>query len=285
MLNENLKTCVITGVTSGIGEQCALILASKGFEIIGIGRSEKRCLNTQNKITKISNNQSFIINKCDLSDHKQIKELSKKISSQTKKIDLLINNAGGIFLNRELDNQNIEMTFSVNYLSHFLLTGLLLETILSTKNSQIINVSSIAHEKSEINFDDISYKNGFNGMKVYGQSKLAILMWTYALSNKLISNNTIVNAVHPGIIGTRLLSNNGLISPILNLGLKIVGKNSRIGAENIVNAYDNAQHNNSGNYYHEKNISISSKFSRDKKNQEQLWTLSENMLNFRYPKI
>ena len=180
MLNENLKTCVITGVTSGIGEQCALILASKGFEIIGIGRSEKRCLNTQNKITKISNNQSFIINKCDLSDHKQIKELSKKISSQTKKIDLLINNAGGIFLNRELDNQNIEMTFSVNYLSHFLLTGLLLETILSTKNSQIINVSSIAHEKSEINFDDISYKNGFNGMKVYGQSKLAILMWTYA---------------------------------------------------------------------------------------------------------
>ena len=279
MLNSNGKTCVITGVTSGIGEQTAIILASKGFNVIGIGRYKKRCEKTLEKINTISNSSKILI--CDLSDQTQIKLLTEKIKKEGISIDILINNAGGIFLKRILDKQNIEMTWSVNYLSHFLLTGLLVKNNSLSNNSKIINVSSIAHEKATINFEDISFTKGYNGMKAYGQSKLAMLMWSYTLAKKLQNKKISVSSVHPGIIGTRLLSNNGFISPLLNLGLNIVGRNAKWGAENIINTL-NSTHTNHCDYYHEKKIVESSIFSNNIKYQDELWKLSEKNLNFTF---
>ena len=95
MLKSDPKTCVITGVTSGIGEQTAIILASKGFNIIGIGRHKKRCDKTLEKINRFSNSSKILI--CDLSDQTQIKLLTEKIHKESISIDILINNAGGIF--------------------------------------------------------------------------------------------------------------------------------------------------------------------------------------------
>ena len=278
MLNSNGKTCVITGVTSGIGEQTAIILASKGFNVIGIGRYKKRCEKTLKKINRVSDSSQILI--CDLSDQTQIKLITEKIKKEAISIDILINNAGGIFLKRILDKQNIEMTWSVNYLSHFLLTGLLVKNNSLSNNSKIINVSSIAHEKATINFEDISFTKGYNGMKAYGQSKLAMLMWSYSLANKLQNKKISVSSVHPGIIGTRLLSNNGFISPLLNLGLNIVGRNAKWGAENIINTLNSTDNNHC--YYHEKKIVESSQFSNNIKYQDQLWKLSEKNLNFTF---
>ncbi|MBU87961.1 MAG: short-chain dehydrogenase [Chloroflexi bacterium] len=280
---KNKVTCIITGATSGIGLESAIQLATRGFFIIGIGRNDDRCIRAFQKVKQHTEFRDPVFLNCDLSDQKQIKDLSEIICDYTDRVDVMINNAAGIFLTRKLDAQGIEMSWSVNYLSHFLLTGLLLKKLKNWNNSKIINLSSIAHENSSINFSDVSFEENFNGMKSYRQSKLAMLMWTYILADKLNKSGTSVNAVHPGIIRTRLLSNNGVFSPLLNFGLKIVGKNVTKGASNVARIADIPDDKNiSGKYFYESKIQESSLNSMDKKNQIRLWLLSEQMSGFKY---
>ena len=271
-----MKTVLITGATSGIGLELFKIFSKEKYYVIGIGRNKKRIKKTLNSINKNGKNlQSFYL--CNFENLEDIKKVFNKISKEVNSIDILINNAGGIFVKNELTKNNIERTFQVNYLSHFLLTEILLKNKILKSKAHVLNVSSIVHKRGEINLDDINNLQNYNAVKSYAQSKLSQIMWGYYLSEK--HKEIYINSVHPGIIGTRLLSNNGFISPILILFHKIYGKNTKYGAKNVFEVLKHVLKNNiNGKYFNERNEEKSSDYSYSKIIQEKLLHISEKLV-------
>ena len=271
-----MKTVLITGATSGIGLELFKIFSKEKYYVIGIGRNKKRIKKTLNSINKNRKNlQSFYL--CNFENLEDIKKVFNKISKEVNSIDILINNAGGIFVKNELTKNNIERTFQVNYLSHFLLTEILLKNKILKSKAHVLNVSSIVHKRGEINLDDINNIQNYNAVKSYAQSKLSQIMWGYYLSEK--HKEIYINSVHPGIIGTRLLSNNGFISPILIFFHKIYGKNTKYGAKNVFEVLKHVLKNNiNGKYFNERNEEKSSDYSYSKIIQEKLLHISEKLV-------
>jgi len=271
-----MKTVLITGATSGIGFELFKIFSNEKYKVIGIGRNKKRIKKTLNSINKNRKNlQSFYL--CNFENLEDIKKVFNKISKEVNSIDILINNAGGIFVKNELTKNNIERTFQVNYLSHFLLTEILLKNKILKSKAHVLNVSSIVHKRGEINLDDINNLQNYNAVKSYAQSKLSQIMWGYYLSEK--HKEIYINSVHPGIIGTRLLSNNGFISPILIFFHKIYGKNTKYGAKNVFEVLKHVLKNNiNGKYFNERNEEKSSDYSYSKIIQEKLLNISEKLV-------
>ena len=271
-----MKTVLITGATSGIGLELFKIFSKEKYYVIGIGRNKKRITKTLNSINKNRKNlQSFYL--CNFENLEDIKKVFNKISKEVNSIDILINNAGGIFVKNELTKNNIERTFQVNYLSHFLLTEILLKNKILKSKAHVLNVSSIVHKRGEINLDDINNLQNYNAVKSYAQSKLSQIMWGYYLSEK--HKEIYINSVHPGIIGTRLLSNNGFISPILIFFHKIYGKNTKYGAKNVFEVLKHVLKNNiNGKYFNERNEEKSSDYSYSKIIQEKLLHISEKLV-------
>lgn len=271
-----MKTVLITGATSGIGLELFKIFSKEKYYVIGIGRNKKRIKKTLNSINKNRKNlQSFYL--CNFENLEDIKKVFNKISKEVNSIDILINNAGGIFVKNELTKNNIERTFQVNYLSHFLLTEILLKNKILKSKAHVLNLSSIVHKRGEINLDDINNLQNYNAVKSYAQSKLSQIMWGYYLSEK--HKEIYINSVHPGIIGTRLLSNNGFISPILIFFHKIYGKNTKYGAKNVFEVLKHVLKNNiNGKYFNERNEEKSSDYSYSKIIQEKLLNISEKLV-------
>ena len=271
-----MKTVLITGATSGIGLELFKIFSKEKYYVIGIGRNKKRIKKTLNSINKNRKNlQSFYL--CNFENLEDIKKVFNKISKEVNSIDILINNAGGIFVKNELTKNNIERTFQVNYLSHFLLTEILLKNKILKSKAHVLNLSSIVHKRGEINLDDINNIQNYNAVKSYAQSKLSQIMWGYYLSEK--HKEIYINSVHPGIIGTRLLSNNGFISPILIFFHKIYGKNTKYGAKNVFEVLKHVLKNNiNGKYFNERNEEKSSDYSYSKIIQEKLLHISEKLV-------
>ena len=271
-----MKTVLITGATSGIGFELFKMFSNEKYKVIGIGRNKKRIKKTLNSINKNSKNlQGFYL--CNFENLEDIKKVFNKISKEINSIDILINNAGGIFVNNKLTKHNIERTFQVNYLSHFLITDILLKNKILKSKAHVLNVSSIVHKRGEINLDDINNLQNYNAIKSYAQSKLSQIMWGYYLSEKYKEIN--VNSVHPGIIGTRLLSNNGFISPILIFFHKIYGKNANYGAKIVFEVLKHVLKNNiNGKYFNEQNQEKSSDYSYSKIIQEKLFQISQKLV-------
>lgn len=115
---------------------------------------------------------------------------------------MLVNNAGGIFDPRSLTVDGLEYTFALNHLSYFLLTNLLLERIKESSPARIVNVSSQAHADATINFDDLQSEQDYSTRRVYGQSKLANILFTYELARRLDGAGVMTNALHPGVVRT-----------------------------------------------------------------------------------
>ena len=271
-----MKTVLITGATSGIGFELFKMFSNEKYKVIGIGRNKKRIKKTLNSINKNRKNlQSFYL--CNFENLEDIKKVFNKISKEINSIDIFINNAGGIFVNNKLTKNNIERTFQVNYLSHFLITDILLKNKILKSKAHVLNVSSIVHKRGEINLDDINNLQNYNAIKSYAQSKLSQIMWGYYLSEKYKEIH--VNSVHPGIIGTRLLSNNGFISPILIFFHKIYGKNANYGAKIVFEVLKHVLKNNiNGKYFNEQNQEKSSDYSYSKIIQEKLFQISQKLV-------
>ena len=271
-----MKTVLITGATSGIGFELFKIFSNEKYKVIGIGRNKKRIKKTLNSINKNSKNLHGLY-LCNFENLEDIKKVFNKISKEVNSIDILINNAGGIFVNNKLTNNNIERTFQVNYLSHFLLTDILLKNKILKSKAHVLNVSSIVHKRGEINLDDINNLQNYNAVKSYAQSKVSQIMWGYYLSEK--HKEIYINSVHPGIIGTRLLSNNGFNSPILVFFHKIYGKNAKYGAKNVFEVLKHILKNDiNGKYFNERNEEKSSDYSYNKIIQEKLLQISKKLV-------
>lgn len=198
------KTILITGSTDGIGRQTAIDLAKLNAHVIIHGRTRQKAESVANDVRTLSSNPSIDFVSADLSSMDEIHKLSDHIHKQYNCIDVLINNAGVYMNDRKLTKDGLEMTFAVNHISYYLLSGKLLDLLFKSDVGRIVNVASQAHS-SELDFDNLQGEKYFEGYDAYSRSKLCNILFSYQLANLLAQSNVSVNALHPGVIATKLL--------------------------------------------------------------------------------
>jgi NAD(P)-dependent dehydrogenase (short-subunit alcohol dehydrogenase family) len=212
------KVCIVTGAASGIGAITAQALAQQGAAVILVDRNSEKGAVTVNQIKRQTGNSAVEFMWADLSAQKEIRRLAQQFRSHYQRLDVLVNNVGAVFAQRQETVDGLEMTFALNYLSYFLLTNLLLDTIKASAPARIINVSSRSHARAQINFDDLQSRSGYHGLQAYAHSKLAIVLFTYELARRLEGTGVTVNALHPGVVATNFgMNNGGIIGLVMRL--------------------------------------------------------------------
>jgi len=199
------KIVFVTGSTDGIGKATALELARMGATVVLHGRNPGRCHVVLREIQKASKSTAPGCFAADLSSMKEVRKLAEDVRANYKRLDVLINNAGVFMTGRRLTVDGFETTFAVNHLAPFLLTHLLLDLLTSNAPARIINVSSIAHQRARIDFDNLQGERKFTGYGAYALSKAANILFTYELAERLEGSGVTVNCLHPGVINTKLL--------------------------------------------------------------------------------
>lgn len=265
------KTVLITGSTDGIGRQTAFELASRFSNIIIHGKDDKKIEKTVKFIKDNTRNENIDYVKADLSLLKDIKEMSEILEKKYKKIDVLINNAGIFSHKRIITPDGFELTFMINYLSHFYLTYLLFP-LLKNKGTRIINVSSMAHS-SDLDFDNLQGEKGYNGYTAYSYSKLMNILFTFELAERVNKYNITSNCLHPGVINTKLL----------NEGWGMGGSSVEIGAQtSVFLAASDEVSEITGRYFVNKSVSNPAQISFDSNIRKRLWNLSEDLLSIKF---
>jgi NAD(P)-dependent dehydrogenase (short-subunit alcohol dehydrogenase family) len=198
------KTCVITGASSGIGKASAEQLASMGARVIMVCRSPKKGERAKAEVERKSGSQSVELMNADLASFASVRTFAEEYAKNHDSLHVLLNNAGVARPLRSLTIDGFETTFQVNYLSHFLLTNLLLTILEKTAPSRIVNVSSVAHYGGHLNFDDLQMEKGYGVMRAYSQSKLALVLFTHELARRLQGTGVTANCLHPGAVATNI---------------------------------------------------------------------------------
>lgn len=272
------KTCLITGATSGIGEVTARKLAKLGGHIVIVSRNDEKCKRTAASINREigADRVDYIV--ADLSIMENVRHAAEDFKQSHDNLDVLVNNAGAYFASRNETPDGYELTFALNHLSYFLLTHSLLDLLKTDGPSRIINVASDAHRGNKITFDDLNREKQYSGFRVYGESKLANIMFTYALDRRLADTNVSVNAVHPGFVASSFGKNNSLPVRLFVSFFHLFARSPEKGAETgIYLAASSEVSGESGKYYVDKQVKRSAKASYDTEAQEQLWKVSQEM--------
>ena len=195
-------------------------------------------------------------------------------------IDVLVNNAGGMFSARLATPQGLERTFSVNYLGHYLLSRLLLASLGEHAPSHIVNVSSIAHRfVRDLRWDDLQLERRFSTYQAYSQSKLAQVMFTRELARRLDGTGVVVNAAHPGAVRSRLAQDGdstGWVHAALTI-LTHIGITPETAARTPV-MLTSVPPDETGGYWSKQRRREPSRAARDAANGERLWTISEELI-------
>ena len=276
------RTCLITGATNGIGRETAVALAEMGASVVITARDERKGRAVQSEIKERSGVDVDVLF-ADLASLADVRRLADGYKSRHNKLHVLINNAGAINSQRLETQDGYEMTFAVNHLAHFLLTDQLLEVIKSSAPARIINVSSGAHTGAKVDFDDLQAESGYSGMRAYGQSKLANVLFTKELARRLEGSNVTANSLHPGVVKTGFGHNNG---GLMGVGLSffhIVASpfllNSAQGAETSIHLASSPDVENvSGEYFVKKEAVPSNDVSNDPDVARKLWDVSEQLV-------
>ena len=236
------KSVLITGATSGIGKVTALELAKKGAHVVVVGRSIEKIQSVLAEIKNLpgSPQADFLLG--DLSLLADVRRIAAEYTQRWNRLDVLVNNAGGIFMKRQVTAEGHEMTFALNHLSYFLLTNLLLNTLIASAPARIVNVSSMAHLGSKIDLNDLDNKHLYTGSLAYSRSKLMNVYFTYELARRLEGSGVSANVLHPGYVATNFgINNDGLIKIIFTIGQKIMAVPPEHGARTMVYLASSAQ--------------------------------------------
>ncbi len=272
------KTALVTGGTAGIGFVTARALAEKGAAVTIVGRNPQRGEQAARAIRAAAPGAAVRFERADLSLLDESRRLARNIAESVDRLDVLVNNAGAIFSRRQVTADGLEATFALNHMSYFLLTNLLLNRLRAAEAGRIVVVASAAHRRARLDFDDLQCERRYSARVSYSRSKLANVMFAYALARRLEGSSVTVNALHPGIVASRFGSNNGwLFRNALKLAFRVSGA---IGVEegaalNIRLASDPALDGVSGRYFSGSREVPSSPASLSIEDQERLWAASE----------
>ncbi|XP_041035476.1 retinol dehydrogenase 11-like [Carcharodon carcharias] len=278
------KTVIITGANNGIGRETARELAKRGARVIMACRDleKSELVAEQLRASVCSNN--IVVYKLDLASLNSIQCFAREVVENEDHVDILINNAGAAIGPREVTEDGFEMQIGVNHFGHFLLTILLLDQLKSSVPSRVINVSSRAHRIGKIRFNDINMKECYDPLVAYCQSKLANILFTRELAQRLQGTGVTVNAVHPGILWTDMTRNMMYHQPVwvrlLIAPLYFCLKTAKQGAQTTIHCAVTPELDTvTGQYFRDCELSEVAYYAQDECTAKSLWDLSVEMVH------
>ena len=280
-MNENLenKVCLITGATNGIGEESAKELSKMGAEIVFVARNEEKGKKLKEELFRASGREATMI-LANLSSQAEVRRAAEEFLALDKPLDILLNNAGIMNRERRETVDGLEEVFSVNHLAYFTFTLILAEKLKQTKESRVVNVASGAHQfVKDMNFDDLQSEQAYKPMQVYGQSKLANILFTKALSEKLSNYDVTVNCLHPGFVSTGIGSNNNktLWTFLMFLAKPFARKTDKGAETSIYLCCSPDVKDLSGEYFVDCKIEKISAAAKSAEQAAKLWEISSEM--------
>ncbi len=273
------KICLITGANSGIGKATALGLAKQGATVVLVSRDRARGEQAQSEIKQESGNPNIDLMIADLSSQQSIRKLAEDFKQRYSQLHVLINNAGVFPLRKHLTVDGLDMVFAVNQLAPFLLTNLLLDVLKASAPARVVNVSSGSHEANYLQLDDLQSEKKYRSMRAYGQSKLALVLFTYELARRLEGTGITANCLHPGFVATNIAQRD-LPPPIRLLAKPIflLGISPEEGAKtSIYLASSPDVEGVTGKYFVKSVPKISAPLTHDVSLQHKLWQVCEVM--------
>jgi NAD(P)-dependent dehydrogenase (short-subunit alcohol dehydrogenase family) len=275
------KVVLITGANRGIGKETTRALAGKGATIVMACRNLAMAQPVCEAIRKESGNPQIEVMHLDLASLSSIREFAKQFRQKYQQLNVLINNAGVFCVKREETRDGFEKTMGVNYFGHFLLTCLLLPVLEQTREARIINVSSIAHSWGRIDLSDLNFEKNYQCMKAYARSKLALVLFTQELAERLKDTDITANALYPGLVETamwNLLPEHKWYPVILRVVKKLILISKEEGAQtSIYLASSDEVKGITGKYFCKKKAKNPSGRCKEIRLQKELWQLSEKL--------
>ncbi len=277
----NNKTILISGANSGLGFEAARQLAKQGHEIILLCRNIEKGEQAVKDIQAFSGNSKIHLYAANLAVQESVEQVAEQIKKDFSKLDVLLNNAGGVFSKFELSPDGIEMTIANNHFNYFWLTYYLFDLLKKGTDARIVNVASDSHYQAKtIDIESFYKKKNYFVLKAYEQSKLANVLFTYYLAEKAKPFNITVNALHPGFVYTPIGSKNGntFFGVVWSTFSKLFGLTVEKGAgSHIYLAGSDEVKGITGKYFHNCKAKKSSAASYDKNLQVLLWKESERV--------
>jgi len=268
------KTVLVTGATDGIGKQTALELARMGARVLAHGRNSARAEAVVEDIRRASANERVAPVVADFASLRQVRDMAGEILAEYERLDVLIHNAGVFMAERRLSEDGIEMTLAVNHIAPFLLNHLLLDLVKRSAPARIIVVSSTTHQNARIDFDRLPGPGPFDGHEAYAMSKLANLLFAFELAERLTGSRVTANALHPGVIDTKLL----------RTGYGAQGASVEAGAATpvyLASSPDVAT--TTGQYFARQRIAAPSPLAHDRDLRRAVWDISERLAGIALP--
>ena len=271
------KTVVVTGGTSGIGEVAAFRLAGQGARIVLIARDPKRGGVTLSMLKQANPAADHKVHYGDLSSIADMKRVATEVANTEPRIDVLVNNAGAVFLSRQTSVDGLEMTFATNHMNYFVVTNILLDRLKATPGARIVSTASEAHKSGKLDFDDLQSAKSYSTFRVYGTSKLCNILFTRELARRVDGTGVTANCLHPGFVGTRLGQNNATNFFIKALARTIMtfGISPEEGAKTIIHLASSPDVATiSGEYFYKCKVAEPSLAAQDDDAAKRLWDVS-----------
>jgi retinol dehydrogenase 14 len=271
------KVALVTGGTSGIGKATAMALAAMGADVVVVGRDRERGEKAAAEI-RAQTGGKVDLALADLSSQAEVRALAEEFKRRYDRLDVLVNNAGLVQSTRTETADGLETTFATNHLAPFLLTNLLLDLLKKSAPSRVVTVSSEAERWGNIDFDDLQSKKKYRGFPVYGMTKLANIMFTYELAERLEGTGVTATCMHPGAVNTRFGTNNSGPMTILFRAFKPFMRTPEQGADTVIWLASSPDVEGlSGRYYADRKPLEPKKIANDSAARRRLWEESERL--------
>ena len=265
-----LKTILVTGSTDGIGREIALQLARMGHRVLVHGRDIEKGARVLDEINRESCNENLALYISDFADLTSLVQMGKEIQREQERLDVLIHNAGIFSPEHVITRDGNELTFQINHLAPFLLTHLLLDLMKKSVPAKIVNVASAAHYSAQASyFDDLKGEKTYSSFSAYSFSKLANILFSRELAERLEGSGVTSNSLHPGTIETNML----------RISYGGGGRSVEEGAETpIFLSVSEEVEGVSGKYFSSKREKLPSELAQDEEYQKKLWQMSEDLV-------
>jgi len=284
------RTVLVTGASSGIGEETARRLAALGATVVATSRSPERGAAALERIRAgaglAPEDPRVRPGALDLASFASIRRFAATLLAETPRLDAVVLNAGGIVDRRAETEEGFEQMFGANHLGHFLLTDLLRERLVASAPARVVVVSSVAHRWAVrgLDFGDLQSRRGrFRPFRTYGRSKLANALFSAELARRLSGTGVTVNAVHPGSVNSRFGrdGDSRVLDPLLAVLGRLVLQDVRAGARGpvlLAGSDDPAVVALSGAYLSKTRRRRPSRAARDEAAARRLWAESERLV-------
>lgn len=272
------KIMLVTGANSGMGKATVASLADTGARVVMLCRDKIRGEAALQEVMQ-NTNRNVDLMLCNLADMKDIRRFTDEFKKKYKRLDVLVNNAGVITLDRRETVDGLELQFGVNHIGHFLMTVRLIDILSQTEGARIVVVGSGAHKAGKIHFEDYNLKHRYNVITSYGQAKLANLLFTRELAKRLKGCGITVNCGHPGAVATamgvdRTTGFGKTITAVLRPFFQTPEQGARTA---LFLALDQSVSNITGEYFYKCKLAKASKASQDENMAKRLFELSEKI--------